>query len=171
MTLIDISPEEFCELSESVLRIAADYLKDLSNRAIPAKGTGAEIEQIFRQTPPEKGDPEEALRGLRDTALYSRAQNGRFFGYVLGSGEPAAAVVDLLCSVLNQNVTAWRSSPAAVTVERTVVDWLAQAVGCQSFQGILTGGGSAANLMGLAMAREATAPANECGLREGVAAA
>src|SRR6516165_3343217 len=110
MTLIDISPEEFCELSESVLRIAADYLKDLSNRAIPAKGTGAEIEQIFRQTPPEKGHPEEALAGLRDAVRYSRAQNGRFFGYVLGSGEPAAAVADLLCSVLNQNVTAWRSS-------------------------------------------------------------
>ena len=164
MTLIDISPEEFCELSESVLRIAADYLKDLSNRAIPAKGTGAEIEQIFRQTPPEKGDPEEALRGLRDAALYSRAQNGRFFGYVLGSGEPAAALADLLCSVLNQNVTAWRSSPAAVTIEKQVVGWIAQAIGCDQFGGILTSGGSSANLMGLAMAREAKLAANECGV-------
>ena len=164
MTLIDISPEEFCELSERVLRIAADYLKDLSNRAIPAKGTGAEIEQIFRQTPPEKGDPEEALRGLRDAALYSRAQNGRFFGYVLGSGEPAAAIADLLCSVLNQNVTAWRSSPAAVTIEKEVVGWIAQAIGCDQFGGILTSGGSSANLMGLAMAREAKLAANECGV-------
>jgi glutamate/tyrosine decarboxylase-like PLP-dependent enzyme len=164
MTLIDISPEEFCELSERVLRIAADYLKDLSNRAIPAKGTGVEIEQIFRQTPPEKGDPEEALRGLRDAALYSRAQNGRFFGYVLGSGEPAAALADLLCSVLNQNVTAWRSSPAAVTIEKEVVGWIAQAIGCDQFGGILTSGGSSANLMGLAMAREAKLAANECGV-------
>jgi len=165
MNFIDMSPEEFCELVERVSRIAGDYLKDLSERAIPAKGTGAEIEQKFRHTPPEKGDPEEALRGLRDTALYSRAQNGRFFGYVLGSGEPAAAIADLLCSVLNQNVTAWRSSPAAVTIEKEVVGWIAQAIGCDQFAGILTGGGSSANLMGLAMAREAKLAANECGVR------
>jgi aromatic-L-amino-acid/L-tryptophan decarboxylase len=71
----------------------------------------------------------------------------------------------LLCSVLNQNVTAWRSGPAAVTIEKTVIGWLAQAVGCQGFCGTLTGGGSSANLMGLAIAREAKAPANQTGLR------
>jgi aromatic-L-amino-acid decarboxylase len=84
---------------------------------------------------------------------------------VLGSGEPVAAVADLLASVLNQNVTAWRSGPAAVTLERTVVSWLAQAIGCAGFRGSLTGGGSSANLMALAMAREAKMPANEAGVR------
>ena len=44
--------------------------------------------------------------------------------------EVAAMTADLLCSVLNQNVTAWRSAPAAVTIERIVVDWLAQAIAC-----------------------------------------
>jgi glutamate/tyrosine decarboxylase-like PLP-dependent enzyme len=51
-----------------------------------------------------------------------------------------------------------------VTIERTVVRWLAEAVGCARFFGTLTGGGSAANLMGLTMAREARVPANEHGL-------
>jgi aromatic-L-amino-acid decarboxylase len=165
MSLIDLSPEQFYELSERILRIAADHLKVLSTRAIPAKGSAAEIEQILRRTPPEKGSPEEALRGLQDAALYSRVQNGRFFGYVLGSGEPSAAVADLLCSVLNQNVTAWRSSPSAVTIEKEVVSWIAHAIGCDQFGGILTSGGSSANLMGLAMAREAKLTANECGVR------
>jgi hypothetical protein len=50
----------------------------------------------------------------------SRAPSARFFGYVLGPGEPVAALADLLASVLNQNVTAWRSAPAAVTIERQV---------------------------------------------------
>ena len=106
-----------------------------------------------------------ALQGLRDAALYSRAQNGRSFGYVLGSGEPSAAVADLLCSVLNQNVTAWRSSPSAVTIEKEVVSWIARAVGCHAVGGSLTSGGSSANLMGLALAREAKLAANECGIR------
>jgi len=105
---------------------------------------------------------------LLDVVRHSRAQNGRFFGYVLGSGEPAAAAADLLCSVLNQNVTAWRSAPAGVTLERTVVGWLAEALACRNFQGLLTGGGSSANLMALAMARKAAAPANELGLHAGV---
>ena len=97
----------------------------------------------------------------------SRAQNGRFFGYVLGSGEPVGATADLLASVLNQNVTAWRSGPAAVMIEKTVVGWLAQAIGCAEFCGYLTGGGSSANLMGLAMARETVRPANETGVASG----
>ena len=165
MTITDLSPEQFYELSERVLKIAADHLRVLSNRAITAKGSGAEIEQILRNAPPEKGSPEAALQGLQDAALYSRAQNGRFFGYVMGSGEPSAAVADLLCSVLNQNVTAWRSSPSAVTIEKEVVSWIAHAIGCDEFGGTLTSGGSSANLMGLAMAREAKLAANECGVR------
>ncbi|HYM28376.1 MAG TPA: aminotransferase class V-fold PLP-dependent enzyme, partial [Steroidobacteraceae bacterium] len=79
-----------------------------------------------------------------------------------------AALADLLASVLNQNVTAWRSAPAAVTIERQVVQGLAAAIGCAGFSGSLCGGGSMANLMGLAMAREARLPANERGARPGV---
>ena len=167
MNPLDITPEEFRRLSARVLEIAAGYLETMDARSIPPAGTGTEIERIYRSPLPETGLPEEALRGLAEVAIHSRAQNGRFFGYVLGSGEPAAAAADLLCSVLNQNVTAWRSAPAAVTLERTVVGWLAKVIRCQNFRGILTGGGSAANLMALAMAREAISPANERGLRAG----
>ena len=34
-------------------------------------------------------------------------------------------MADLLASVLNQNVTAWRSGPTAAAIEQTVVGWLA----------------------------------------------
>ncbi len=85
----------------------------------------------------------------------------------MGSGEPVAAAADLLASVLNQNVTAWRSGPSATTIERVVVGWLAEAIGCRGFRGSLTGGGSPANLMGMAMAREARLPGNETGARPG----
>jgi aromatic-L-amino-acid/L-tryptophan decarboxylase len=61
-------------------------------------------------------------------------------------------------------MTAWRSSPAGVTIERTVVRWLAEAIGCRRFSGTLTGGGSAANLMALAMARESRIAANDRGM-------
>jgi glutamate/tyrosine decarboxylase-like PLP-dependent enzyme len=104
---------------------------------------------------------------LARVAAHSRAGNGRFFGYVFGSGEPVGALADFYASVLNQNLAAWRSSPAAATIERTVVSWVAEAVGCPRFAGMLTSGGSAANLMALAMAREAKAPANASGAHPG----
>ena len=56
---------------------------------------------------------------------------------------------------------------SAITLERVVVGWLAEAVGCKGFTGSLTGGGSPANLMALAMARESRLPANEHGARPG----
>jgi len=109
----------------------------------------------------------EALVGLTAVIDNVRAGGPGFFGYVLGSGEPVAAAADLLVSVLNQNVTAWRSGPSAATIERVVVGWLAEAIGCEGFTGSLTGGGSSANLMALAMARETRLPANESGARPG----
>ena len=105
-----------------------------------------------------------ALNDLTKVIELVRPCGPRFFGYVLGSGEPVAASADMLASVLNQNVTGWRSSPSAITIERLVVGWLAEMIGCTDFAGNLCGGGSLANLMGLAMAREAKLPANEAGI-------
>ncbi len=65
-----------------------------------------------------------ALDDLQAVIDASRLPTPRFFGYVLGSGEPIAAAADLLASVLNQNVTAWRSGPAAATIEQVVIGWL-----------------------------------------------
>ena len=167
MNPLEISTDAFRRLAGRVTNLAAEYLDNIDAQAISPAIHGAESLRVFPSAMPEKGMGEEALRDLPDVMRLCRAQNGRFFGYVLGSGEPVGAVADLLASVLNQNVTAWRSGPAAVVIEQTVVDWLAQAIDCLGFRGHLTGGGSSANLMGLAMAREAKAPANENGIASG----
>ena len=163
MRSLEISPSDFRQLAEQVTHLAYEYLSSLDARPTFPATSGTRAEKLFRHGLPEEGLKSGALNALRDVLDHSRAQSGRFFGYVLGSGEPVAATADLLASVLNQNVTAWRSGPAAVTIERAVVDWLATAIGCSGFHGSLTGGGSPANLMGLAMAREAKLPANESG--------
>ena len=163
MNPLEVSSDQFLRLAERVTKIASQYLRELDDYPISPAATGEETVQLFRSALPEQAMGEDALAGMADVLRLSRAQNGRFFGYVLGSGEPVAAVADLLASVLNQNVTAWRSGPSAVVIEQTVVGWLTQAIGCPDFQGHLTGGGSSANLMALAIAREAKAPSNEKG--------
>lgn len=167
MNPLEISSREFSHLAEKVTMLSARYLDQLDSQPISPAITGDKSLRRFDTPLPEQGIKDEVLNDITDLTLSSRAQNGRFFGYVLGSGEPVAAIADLLASVLNQNVTAWRSGPAAVIIERTVVRWLAEAIGCPGFHGHLTGGGSSANLMGLAMAREAAAPANESGVKAG----
>lgn len=168
MNPLEISPAQFRRLAERVTQLAADYLENLDGQRISPATNGDETLRLFRDALSEEGMGEAAFASLPDVMRFSRAQNGRFFGYVLGSGEPVGAVADLFASVLNQNVTAWRSGPAAVTIEKTVVGWLAQAIGCPDFRGHLTGGGSSANLMGLAMARETKSSSNEKGIAPGM---
>src|SRR5580765_4573683 len=167
MNSVEISAEEFLRLTDRVAKLAAEYLQSIDAKRISPATNGDETFRLFRTALPQDGMGDAALDELPEVMRLSRVQNGRFFGYVLGSGEPVGAVADLLASVLNQNVTAWRSGPAAVMIEQTVVGWLAQAIGCPGFRGHLAGGGSSANLMGLAMAREAKAPANEKGIEAG----
>lgn len=162
---LELSPEEFDLLADRVCRAAGEYLAGLDGRASFPATSGAATAVAFERPLPEQGAGYAAFDDLAAIADHSRPGNARFFAYVLGSGEPVAALGDLYASVLNQNVTAWRSAPAAVTIERTVVRWIAEAIGCQGFTGSLVSGGSSANLMGLAMAREATVPANEEGAR------
>src|ERR1700720_4616871 len=171
MNPLEVSPGDFRRLSANVVELCAQYISTLDSRPIFPTTTGAQVEQLFALPLPEQGMGERALAGLGDVVAQSRAQNGRFYGYVQGPGEAVGALGDLVASILNQNMTAWRSSPAGITIERTVVRWLAEAVGCAGFSGTLAGGGSAANLMGLTMAREARTPANERGLRNAPAGA
>jgi len=148
-----------------VTQFALDLLGDIGRRPCFPNITGAESKELFAQPLPEQGMGASALDQLPSVIDGSRPPSPRFFGYVLGSGEPIAAAADLLASVLNQNATAWRSGPAAACIEQLVTGWLAQAVSCPEFRGILTGGGSSANLTALAMARESRLPANEQGVQ------
>ena len=165
---LDLTASEFRSLAEGVVEEMTSYLARLDDLPIRPPSTGGETVERFGGTPPEQGLGPRALDDLAEVLAHSRVGNGRFFGYVMGSGEPVAALGDLFASVLNQNSTAWRSGPANAVIERTVVSWLAEAVGCAGFGGVLTSGGSLANLMGLAMARESRAPANVSGSPTGV---
>lgn len=168
MNPLDLSPEEFHDVALQVSELATDFLRSLQDVRTYPEVSGAELSRMFGGPAPDEGLGSEALDALPNVLAFCRPPSGRFFGYVLGSGEPVAAAADLLASVMNNNITAWRSSPSAVTVERTVISWIANAIGCKGFHGSLCGGGSSANLMALTMAREAKLPANESGAHPGI---
>jgi aromatic-L-amino-acid decarboxylase len=120
--------------------------------------------------------PIEPLSPANVMAEFQRVVDGsrhnghpRMFGYVQSSASFAGVMGDLLASALNQNVTSWRSAPAATTVEHVAVGWLKDLVGFDpAGAGVLLSGGSSANFAGLAVALRASTEADLH--RRGVAA-
>jgi aromatic-L-amino-acid/L-tryptophan decarboxylase len=168
MRALDLDSVGLEDLTGDVVEAVLAWFRELDSRSIAPRSSGPELFELFGGAIPEVGLGRDALAILPTLFEHSRAQNGRFFGYVLGSGEPVGAVGDFVASALNQNVTSWRSGPAATTIERALVEQLARELGCEGFSGSFCGGGSLANLMGLAMARESRCAANESGARPGV---
>ena len=165
MPPLELPAGDFRRLATRVVDLATDFLASLDARRTVSPAAGADTTAAFELPLPEKGIGDAVLADLDALAAHAGAPTGRRVPYVIGSGEPVAVLGDLYASLLNQNVTAWRSAPGAVTVERTVIGWIAEAIGCAGFAGSLTSGASLANLMALAMARESRAPANDDGAR------
>ena len=81
----------------------------------------------------------------------------RFWGWVLGTGTVLGALAELLAASMNTN-TGGLGHHSAIHVERQVIDWCKQMLGFPaSASGLLTSGCSAANLIGLAVARNTKA--------------
>lgn len=168
MRSLRLPDEEFRALAHRLSDFTADYLESLPAMPSYPQTTGEESLLLFDSDAPMDGIGMHAFDALGDVFAHARPASPRFFGYVYGTGEPVGALGQFASAVLHQNATAWRSGPSAITIERTVVRWLAEAVGCNGFSGSLTLGGSSANLMGLCMAREAKMPANQAGVRGGL---
>ena len=168
MSALQISNQELSHLADEAMGLAKRYWASVEERRAYPAMDGKQTRALFSRPWPEAGLGRAVLQDFETIAEHSRPSGGKCFGYVVSSGEPVGAIGDLLAAVLNQNVSSWRSAPAATAIEHAVIGWLADAVGCAGYAGTLCGGGSAANLMALAMAREVKLPANETGARPGI---
>jgi len=144
MTRLELSQDQLSAAMEKAFALAKDFWAKLPDRGSYHGTSGDETTRLFARAWGDAGLGAAVLDDFTAIADHSRPPGGKFFGYVLGSNEQVGALAELLAAALHQNVTAWRSGPAAVAVERTVVGWLADAVGCAGFSGSLCGGGSAA---------------------------
>ncbi len=91
-------------------------------------------------------------------ATLARGQNlhsPRYVGHQVPAPVPLAAVFDFLGSVTNQVMAIYEMGPWATAVERAVVEAVGEQLGFQpqKFSGLITSGGTLANLTGLLTAR------------------
>lgn len=139
---------------EQAVDFSSRWLERERRDPVVAPVRGPELEARLDRVLPETGAAfAEVFRDFEETIAQHCRANGhpRFFAYVSASADPVGVVAELLAAAMNQNVTAWRSSPGAASVERLVVRWLDEMLGFGG-DGILTGGGSAANFNAVAMA-------------------
>ena len=148
---------------EELGRIALDwvlrYFSEQSQLPIyPAISASELTARLSTPLPNDAQDLPAIMAELAEIAKYGR-HNGhpRMFGYVQSSGSFAGVIGDLLASAINQNVTSWRSAPAATTIEHQVIEWLKTMTGFgPAGEGLLLSGGSFANFAGLAAALRAS---------------
>lgn len=155
---LDISEAEMQELSSRVTQLVTEYFSEVSNLPVfPDTSAGQSIRETGGALP-QDGEPLARLIADCRTIIQHSRHNGhpRFFGYVASPANPPAAFADLIASTLNANVTSWRSGPAATEIEHQVIEWLASLIGYGDSErrahGLLTSGGSMANLTALMMA-------------------
>src|SRR5438128_2581087 len=108
--------------------------------------------------------PEEPVDGAvllerleRDVLPFmARNEHPGYFAYIPGCATWPGALGDLIASALNMDVGSWGLSAGPSAVELAVLDWFKEWIGNpRDAAGILTSGGSAANMTALACAREA----------------
>jgi glutamate/tyrosine decarboxylase-like PLP-dependent enzyme len=157
--MLNPSADEIREWSDSVIQFMANYLGKLRDRPVYRRISSREIRDQLDPTLPTEGTNfDELLRVFRETIIPFSRQNPhpRMFGYVQSPGTPVAAFADLLASMLNANLTVWRSAPAPVELERLTIDWIRQILGFNAGAGgLFVSGGSMANLAAMAAARQA----------------
>jgi aromatic-L-amino-acid decarboxylase len=160
---LDPSPEQIRSWANAAVELMAEYLGTIRNRRVyPATSSRQIREQLDSRLPKEPTNFDELLHTFRNTLIELSRHNShpRMFGYVQAPGTAIAAIADLLASTLNANLTAWRSAPAAVEIERLTIDWIKQIIGFnRDAAGLFVSGGSMANMAALAVARRAKAPA------------
>src|SRR5216110_1153005 len=156
--MLDPSADEIRDWGNSVIQLMTDYLGDLRDRPVYRRMSSREIRDGLDAALPAKGtDFDGLLKVFREDIVPFSRQNAhpRMFGYVQSPGTPLAAFADLLASILNANLTVWRSAPAPVELERLTIDWIRQILGFNAKAGgLFVSGGSMANLAAIAAARQ-----------------
>jgi glutamate/tyrosine decarboxylase-like PLP-dependent enzyme len=152
---LDITGEALDEISSQAAKLVAEYFAHVGERPVLAPNYAGKTKSLVDVELPVEGRPLEQLLDECRTVMDLSRHNGhpRFFGYVASPSTPIGAYADLIASALNANITCWRSGPSGTEIEQLVVRWLGSLIGYDDdAKGLLTSGGSMANMIALLVA-------------------
>ena len=145
------------DLLRRTAEIAADYVESLDERPVFPDVTPEQLREVLGGPLPEEPlDPAQVVVELAEHAEPGvvATGSGRYFGFVIGGGLPAALAADWLTSAWDQNAGLYAAGPSASIVEQVTRDWLLELLGLpgEASIGFVTGT-QLAHVTGLAAAR------------------
>jgi aromatic-L-amino-acid decarboxylase len=147
----------FREDGAAALEWVARYLEGVGELPVLAQVEPGEVRASLPASPPERGEPFEAvLRDLDEVLLpgMTHWNHPRFLAYFAISGSEPGILAELLAAALNVNAMLWRTSPAATELEEVALDWLRQLLGLpEGLHGHIEDTASTSTLAALAAAR------------------
>jgi glutamate/tyrosine decarboxylase-like PLP-dependent enzyme len=157
----DLDPQDwaaFRQIAHQMVDEMMEYLETVRQR--PAwQPAPEEVKDFFHQPAPQAGQPVEQVYAdfQRFVLPYPMGNiHPRFWGWVIGTGTPLGVMAEMLAATMNPNVGG--GDHIAPYVESQVIDWCKEMLGYPAeASGILVSGGSMANLVGLAVARNQAA--------------
>lgn len=157
-------PHTFRQQGHALIDQLADYFEAVQNQEEPIVFPHHSPEENYLFWQNELNDP-----GNQDSTDFfekviqrsTKTHHPHYMGHQVAVTAPAATLAGLLSNVLNQGMALYEMGMTSVPMERLVIESLAQKIGySSSSSGILTSGGTLANLTALLAARACKAPSN-----------
>ncbi len=154
---LELSGTQMRDLVERTMERIVAHVESLPEQPAAVWEGGAELARSLAEPLPREGeDFEKLLELLFERAIphsFNTASPG-YLAYVPGGGLFHSALADLISDATNRYVGAWLAAPGLVQLEWNVVRWFCEMVGYgEGSGGLLTTGGSLANLIAITTAR------------------
>ncbi len=159
---LEPSSDEMRRLIDEAARRVLAHIASLPVQPAQNVEGAVEYARTLIEPLPERGTAYETLLDHLFDDLVPRSFNAAgpgYLAYIPGSGIIHAAIADFIADAVNRYVGVFAAAPALAQIEANVVRWLCQIVGFgKGSGGVLTTGGSLANLIALVTARKALLP-------------
>jgi glutamate/tyrosine decarboxylase-like PLP-dependent enzyme len=151
--------DAFRALAHKMVDDSLDHLRTLGERRpwtpLPADTRTALSSEPLPWAP--QGDAAAYAEFVRNVLPFTNGnRHPRFWGWIQGNGTPLGMMADMLAAGMNAHLAGLDQAPKLV--ELKVIEWLAELMGFpKDSSGVLMSGGTMANFIGLAVARQAKA--------------
>ena len=156
---LGMSPEQMLALARQAAELVVSRIENLPGEGAWDGEFRLELEDRLLKSPPEEGRSasqviEEAAHGILPIAL--SLDHPRCFAFIPSQPTWPGVLADFMVAGFNVNQCTWLISSGPSQLELVVIDWFRRWLGYpESAGGLLTSGGSAANLDAFVAAREA----------------
>jgi aromatic-L-amino-acid/L-tryptophan decarboxylase len=155
---LEPSSEEMRTMAGGAVEAIVEFVEGLPSAPASDRDGASELAARLREEAPEFGESfDKVLASVLEASSKGIETGGPgFFGFIPGGGLYASAIAAYVAFAMNRFVNMWETAPALAQIEATVLRWFSDLFDYPpETLGILTSGGSIANLSAIVTARKA----------------